>query len=780
MSRSNPWAEAIVRAVARLGWGAPALYVVAIAVAWTVVGARLDPARPPVDNSIRIWFLEDDEALVRYREFQRVFGQDEAVIVAWREPESVFTPAALGLVADVSSRLAALPHVEGVTSLSTVLHADAHVLEDGTEEVRVDRLYRAPVSPDVAAAVRGRVREDPLLRDYLVSADERTTLVSVQPSRTEDLDAIRAPLLKGVRATLDDAFAAAGRDAAAWRWGGGGVVNEALNAASQRDSALFTGLSLLVIAGVLWVMLRRLLAALVALAAVGLATALLVGVYLATGHALNMVTAALPSLVLVIGLTDALYFISAWQQERAALLELGLSRREAVVRAVASCFVPGLFNTITSSAGFLAFLTAKMEVIRTFGLFAGVGIALAFLASVVVCTAAFQTFDLGPARAPGERPRTEAALVALARLVGRRRRLVLAGAALALGIAALGVARLRVDSDPVRYFYEDHPVRQHDAFFAEAYGPYLPLELVVDTGVQDGVTRPEVLRAIEALERRVTGREEALAGGASIARVVRRLHQVLGGVDDLPASRDAVEQELLWWDPDRPDDPMKLVCVPAWRRARVTLRARSLGAAEGGALLERLEADGRDLLGPVGARVEAAGYAPLYLRLMDHLVLGQVSSLLTTSLVIMVVLAALFRSLRYALLSLPANVIPVVATLGFMGWVGIALDGATVLIASIALGVAVDDTIHFVFRLREVALGGKDEAAALEETMRTTGRAILASSVVIALGFAVVSLASLKSVALFGVLTAVTMLSALVAELLVTPAVVLAFGRGAE
>ncbi|MCO5165354.1 MAG: MMPL family transporter [Planctomycetes bacterium] len=774
---SQPWAEAIVRRVAALGWAAPALYCLAIALAWGVATVRHDPARPLVDNSIGIWFLEDDEALVRYREFQALFGQDEVVLVAWREPETVFTPAALDLVADVSRRLAALPEVHGVTSLATVLHAE------GGDEVRVERLYRAPVDAAGALAVRDKVRADPLIGGHIVSKDERTSLISVQPraERLEDLDAIRADLLRGVRAAVDAAFAAAGRDPqdpdGGWRWGGGGVVNEALNEASQRDSGLFTGLSLLVIAGVLWAMFRRLGAALVAIAAVGMATALLMGLYVATGHALNMVTAALPSLVLVIGLTDAIYFISAWQQEREALLAQGLSRREAVARAVAPCFVPGLFNSITASAGFLAFATAKMEVIRTFGIFAGLGIALAFLSSLVVCTAAFQRFDLGAPRAPGAAPRTEAALVGLARLVGRRRGWVLGGCALVVGLAVAGVLRLRVDSDPVRYFYEDHPLRQHDAFFAAAYGPYLPLELIVDTGEVNGVTRPEVLRAVEALQTRLADREPRLAGGASIAGVVRRLHEVLGDEDALPATREAAEQLLLWYDPDRADDPLRLVDAPDWRRARITLRGESLGAAEGTALLERIRADGRELIEPVGARLEPAGYGPLYLRLIDHLVSGQMSSLLTTSLVIVVVLAVLFRSVRYALLSLPANVVPVVATLGFMGWTGIALDGATVLIASIALGVAVDDTIHFVFRLRELAESGKDDPAALEETMRTTGRAILASSIVIALGFAVVSLASLKSVALFGVLTAVTMVSALLGELVITPAVVLLFAR---
>lgn len=782
------WTAAGVRAIARRPKLALAALLLLIICVWGAAAVR---GTRPFDNGLRIWFLEGSDQLRRLDEFHAAFGNDEVLVVAWREERSVTEPAGLALVADVSSRVAALRGVESVTSLATVLWT-------GTEadEVLCERLFPPRPTADDAARARDRLERMPLLKELLLSKDGKTTLVQIAPSRTEDLDQLRAPLLAAVKAETDAAFRAAGREPA-WLWGGAGVLNEALNQASQHDSGVFTLASLVVIVACLRLLLGSSRAVLLAATSVGSAAVLLVGVHFAAGCSLNMVTMVLPSLVLVVGLTDSVYFLSTWTQERTTLEAEGLSREECVARVVGHAALPGLFNSVTSAVGFLSFLATDMAVLRVFGLFAGVGIALAYLCSVVVCTAGLVLLDVRGA--PPEGTRVDALFLKLARLVARRKALVLGGAGLVLLVGAAGITRLESDSDPMRYFFEDHPVRAADATIERWFGPYLPLELVVDAGRADGVKDPALLRALDQLAKRTVARERAVSRVTSVADVVRHIHRVLADEDGLPASAELVEQELVFgYDPDRSDDPLKLVdwppvtlprtaaevaagaparVSPGWGLARVTLRCGSVGLKEGRAIVDRTLEDARGGLLPPGATIQAAGYAPLYATLIDYLVWGQVWSICTTFGVIALVLLVLFRSWRWALLSLPANVVPVVATLGFMGWAGIPLDGATVLIASISLGVAVDDTIHLLFKLRELADRTGDEVGAVEETMRTTGAAITTSSIVMALGFGVVGLASLKSVAWFGVLTAVTMVSALLAELLITPAIVLATAR---
>lgn len=759
------------------------------------------PLRPPIDNGIEIWFLEGSEELVAYERFKATFGNDEAILIAVRGDETVFTPGTLALVADVTSRARGVPLVRGVTSLSTVVCFGA--AED--DAIEVTRPFRAPLPADPAEAravadlARARVMGDPLYRGALVSEDERTTLITVQLEAVapREMDLRRAEVLDGVRAATDAAFVAAGRPAGSWAWGGMGVINEELNRLSLDDLLRFGGLSTLAVLVCLWFALRRVGAVLLAWSAVYLAQTWTLGAYFGAGLQLNLVTMILPTLVMVIGLTDSIYFITSWQQERGALMAAGLTRRQAVARCLSFCALPGLFNSVTSSVGFLAFLSADMDALRHLGLFAGLGIALAYVSSVLVCTLGLDHFDLGTSAAaqsaatngaagapdPHAPPVDDGALarllVGLSAFVARRHGAIVVGAALLMGVGAAGILRLEVDTFTIGYLREDNPVRRdNDAMEAE-FGPYLPLEVVIETGRPDGVKDPRVLQAIDALERETDAREEKVGGSTSITGVVKRLNEVFQGdpaAYAVPDDAALIDQELLLYDPQREDDPLQLVDFPRWERARVTFRTDNDSARAAATLLERVKADAARLL-PEGAHLVPSGYIPLYVRLIDYLVWGQITSICTSFAVIFVVLLLLFRSLRHALISLPANVLPVALTLGFMGWAGIHLDVATVLIASVALGLAVDDTIHFVFKFRAREQETGDTARAVDETLRTTGAAIMATSITLALGFSVLALAQVKSVAVFGVLMAVTMLSALIGELLITPAVILTFGR---
>lgn len=771
-------AEAIVGGLLRRRGVTLAATCLVLGLAYAAIGkAAGNPPKVPVDNGVGIWFLETDPTYQAYLAFQKTFGNDEAILIAARFEDGVFTPPALAAIADVAGQVGGLPDVRGVTSLATVLHTGT----DAEGAVVVERMFKPPVDPAGAARVRDRVRGNPLYAGELVSKDERTTLITVQlRAGHEELDRRRKEILDAVRAKLDAAMAAHGRPKDSYWWGGMGVTNEQLNHLSLVDSMKFFALSTLVLIASLWLALRRVGAVLLATTTVYLAQTVTLGAYFAAGLKLNLVTMILPTLVMVIGLTDSIYFITTWDQERDGLAKEGLDKRQALVRCLGFCLLPGLFNSVTSAAGFLAFLSADMQVLRHLGLFAGVGILLAFVASVVVCALGLDRFDLrlGAAEQAGKPGRLDGLLTRHADFVVRRRGPILVVAGLVAAVAAAGLLRLQVDTFTIGYFYADDPVRRDNDAIEANFGPYLPLEVVVDAGAPEGVKEPAVLQGIAALQSRITASEPRVGGSTSVAGVVRRLNEVLGGPGGqaVPDSRELIEQELIFYDPQRQDDPLELVDFPRWQQARVTFRTTNGSSREAEAVLATIQREAKAAI-PAPATTTPAGYVPLYVQLIRYLVEGQIWSLATTGLVVMGMLLVLFRSVRYALVSLPSNLLPVLITMGFMGWVGITLDVATVLIASIALGVAVDDTIHFVFKFRDSELALGDTEAAMKETVHATGPAIAAASFTMAAGFSVLALAGIKSVALFGVLMAVTMVSAFVSELYVTPAVVLLFGR---
>lgn len=793
-SLARALAEGAVRGVIARRGITLAATLLALGAAYAAIGAAVGaPPRVPVDNGVGIWFLDADPAMRDYRAFQATFGNDEAVLVGLKfdEPGGVFSAAGLTTVAELASRCAAVPDVRGVTSLATVLHTGT-----GPEgEIVVDRLYRAPLPAEasaVIALVESRVVSNPLYRDSLVSPPgpdgaRRTTLLTIQlRPGPEEMDLKRAAILAQLRTALETGCEAVGRPRDAFWWGGMGVTNERLNYLSTVDALKLFAVSTLVLIGMLWLALRRIGAVLLATTTVYIAQTCMLGAYFASGLKLNLVTMILPTLVMVIGLTDAIFFITTWDQERDQLDREGLTKTEALARCLGFCLLPGLFNSVTSAVGFLAFLGADMRVLRHLGLFSGLGILLAFVASVVVCTLGLWRFELRPRAATGggkpDNP-IERLIAAITRFVLRRRRAVLAAGALLALAGVGGVLRIEVDTLTIGYFKEKDPVRVDNDAIEAHFGPYLPLEVVVDSGAIDGIKEPAVLRGMDALAARVDEREAKVGSAVSIAGVVKRINQVWHDEAPegyrVPDTREAVEQELVVYDPQREDDPLELIDFPGWQKGRVTFRTRNGSASEAKRLLGGIEADAKELV-PAPAKVAPAGYLPLYITLIDYLVWGQVWSLSTTFLVVFAILVALFRSVRYALVSLPANLLPVLLTMGFMGYAGIHLDVATVLIASIALGLAVDDTIHFVFKFRELHLATGDVEQATVETLRSTGVAIATSSSTMAVGFLVLAFAGIKSIAVFGVLMAVTMLAAFVTEVFITPAVVLEFGGGSR
>lgn len=754
-----------------LGVFACALLAACVGAGRAVVAA----GRLPLDNSLEIWFLEDDPALIRYREFLAAWGNDEAIVIALFDEEGVLRSETLGLVGELSERIRKLERVERVTSLSTV-HS---VRNNAQGEVEVEPYYALPLAPADVDAVGARIRADPLYGEHLLSRDGKATVLSVQLETSRDFDRHRKATLASVRAALTETLRERGRDPQGWAWGGIGVIHVALNSLVMSDSARFMVLTNLLVMIGLALAFRRALAVVACLLSVGSSILLLIGAYLGTGFSLNMVTMVLPTLVMVVGLTDSVYFLVTFQLVRAREPELAV--REAVVQSLGFCFWPGLFNSVTTSVGFLAFLVAPMEVVRHLGLFAGLGVGCAFFSSLTVCALLLERFPSRlerPARPEGASAEGDwvgRGLAWLAAFVVRRRRWLLAGSLATALLAGVGISRLVVDSYSLAYFHEDHEIRRHDAALLGSIGPYLPLELVVRTPQPGGVKRPDVLRGIESLVAEVLAEEPTVSRATSLPAVVKQMTRVMSDAPlaELPSDPQAIEQLLVFYDPRRAEDPIWLV-DEAWQATRFQFQIKNEGAGAGRDLLARIHARAPRHL-PPDVELISGGYMPLYAKLVEHLVWSQVTSIAITTAVVFCLIALLFRSLRYALLSFLPNVLPVALTLGLMGYLGIRLDMATVMVAAIALGVAVDDTIHFLYKFRACHAEGGSVEGALHDTITSTGRAILSTSLIVILGFMALSLASIRTVSLFGILLCVTMLAALIAEFLVTPALILTF-----
>lgn len=712
-----------------------------------------------VDNSLDVWFVDGDPALAAYDAYRERFGNDEIVVIAAVAPDSAYAPAALERVRAASDRLAEHPLVRRVNSITRGLHVSGSAGAIDIEPLLGD----GPVTPEEAERVRARVEADPAFRGVVIGRDERTTLILVEPRVVDDFDAVRSDLLADIRAIVDDTLRSGGATA---HIGGLGVVYDGLNAASMRDSAVFVTLSYLVLLGGLWLLFGRWVWVAVGAAVATVTVVATLGIAGWAGRDLNMVTGALPTLLITVGLMDLVHLIDA-----------GTGGGRRALAAMAVIAAPCAVNTVTDAIGFSALASAPLAAVRDLGWLAAAGLAVGLASVFAIGVPAVVRFGgAAPRRAGGDI--VARATAALYRVARDRRGAVLAGTLAVFAISAAGIARLDVDTYTIGFLDEDHPVRRDHAAIERHFGPYVPLELEVDARADGGVVRPELLRALDRAERAVEA-HPAVSRVTGLPEIVKRVHQVYMDGDPtayaIPGDARVVAEELLTYSFSADGrDTLDALVDPPQRRTHITART-GLPTARGiAAIVRDAEAAARGALGD-RADVRAAGYLPLYVRIIQYITETQLRSFALCLVAVALVLVALLRSVKLGVVALVPNLLPALMTLGLMGYCGIRLDVATVLIASIAIGIAVNDTCHILFRYRhERRQPGATPTSAVEATMRHAGHAVVATSVLLIAGFSVLAFASVQSLAYFGVLTAATVAFALVADLLVTPALLLA------
>ena len=730
-----------------------ALVGVACVALWPGVRAAL-----VVDNNLSAWFLSDDPALTTYHDFQARFGNDEVVVVVVKDERTMLTPGHFATLRALSAELAALPEV-------------AQVLGAGNAELpgRAGLLATAPPQPllppdATAGSVRAALGAQPTLRGQLFSPDYRATRLLVVLRQLSDFDNRRGAILARVRGVVHRHFAPGQA-----LLGGVGVVFAGLNELSQHDFGLFLGLGYLLMFAIFLGIYRNGYLLLYTLGIVGVATYLTLGVYGALGHRLNLLTVLLPIVIILLGFLDSMHVVN----ERNLLPDAATASPQAsALQALRNVFQPCLFTMTTTAAGFLALLTSPMAILRNFGLFAALGI--------VLCLGL--TFLLGVVLLPLTRPQPQATratggqVLRFYEWVLRHRRACAAvSAALTLGLLA-GALRLRNDTYTLGYLPDDYVVVTDHRAMEAAWGPYMPLELLVRPRPGLTLDSGRVLRAAVAFADSVQTLPGAGRGFGFQSLYLAALEAQFG-----PRARralrsqgvlTAVHQQL---GARYPALARQYLHEPS-QTGRITVAGQMLSARQLTARLDTVLGIARATLGPV-AQVAPAGYQPMYARITAYVTASQTNSLLTSFGLVFLLTWAFIRDFRLAVLAVVPNLFPVLALLGIMGWAGIPLDTATASIAAIVLSFCTDDSIHFIHAYQQQRRRGELPAAARRATVAHVGPTVVLTSIILFLGYALMLLASLKTVQLFGALTALAIVGAVFGELVIFPLVLARFDR---
>lgn len=752
-----------------------------------------------IDTSTEGFLREDDPIRVAYQTFRRQYGRDDMILLAIETPR-VFDLGFLEKLRALHREIeAGVPKLQEVTSLVNARETRG----EGDELVVRELLADWPETPAQLAVLEARALANPLYRDNLLSEDGRVTTLVIETDAYSSLgdtkDAIgdfseaspsaqprpfitgaeNGEIVAALRAIVDRHQAPDFHIHVA----GGPTMVDYLSRAVAHDMQRFTALALLAIGVLLFALFRRVAAVILPLLVVILSLVTTLALMGMLGTAITLPTQILPSFLLAVGVGDSVHVLAIFYQR----LRAGDDKQQAIAGALAHSGLAITVTSLTTAGGLLSFLTAQIAPVADLGVFGPVGVMMALVFTILLLPSLIAVFPMrAPRAARSSRPAfTQRVLVAVGDFSARHAVSVLLVWVGITALAVFGALQVRFAHDPMSWFPKDDPFRVANDFVNERLNGTMFLEVVVDTGRENGLQDPELLRRLDELRRFALGfqKGEVFVGKTvSPADVLKEIHQALNEnrreFYAIPADRELVAQEFLLFESAGSDDLEKLV-DSSFSQGRMTLKFPFLDAIQYGPYLDVLEARFRETLGEL-AEPRFTGLLVMAGRTIDAVIYSLASSYVSSFVVIAPLMILMIGSIRLGLLSMLPNLVPVIVTLGLMGWLGMPLDAFTLLIGSIALGLAVDDTTHFLHNFRSFYEQTGDAVGAVRETLATTGQAMLFTSLVLSSGFFVYMFASMDNLFNFGLLSGFTILVACVAEIFLTPALLTLFATPAR
>lgn len=726
-------------------------------------GMGLQASRVGIEHDNESLRSSDADSTRVSAEFREAFGSDEDILVAVGHPD-LLGPEGLGLIADVTSRIAGIDGVEQVLSLT-----NAQEIVAGDVGPEPKPLLTPPWdAPDRKALLEAALDRNPDFTGWLVSTDRRAAGLVVQLEDRPGDDTFRSRVVAALRAVAPEVAARGGE----LHLTGVPVQKIDVSTCVDRDQRVLMPAAVVVLGLVLAVFFRHLSGIVVPLATAGVTVACTLGAYGLSGHSLNAITALLPPVLLVVALASTVHVYDAWLTgEAAASLA---NRASAAIRTV---FVPSLLCTVTTAQGFLSLrIGSDLPAVGQFGLFAALGTTVAFVVATTVVPAVLSRVTPPRHRLSDEHGWTLRFLDATSRLSTSRPWTVLGVFTAITIILAAGIPLLRSNTDLVGFLRPDAPLRIDTEWIDAHLTGTLPVEFFVRRKDAGPIDDPETFAHLEKLEDATRAREH-VAGTTSLVVLLKQVHRAEGGGGlVLPTDAGTLHEDLDLLD-ESGHAMVRRFASSGMKALRLSVRLHRMGSAESAPLVEAIGEDARRLLGS-GYDVQPTG--PLWEVVHDSekLVHQQVSSFGSAIVLVVAAIGLLMRSWSFTLVAMIPNVMPILWTGGLMGYLGIELSTGTAMIASAVLGLVVDDTIHYLNHYRHAPVGDDaDTVEAILATSRAVGAPVTVISVSLVLGFWVGALGSFLPTIHFSLLTGLTMITGVLCDLLVLPASLLLLDR---
>lgn len=730
--------------------------------------------------SPRVWFDPDHEEIQKLDRFEQQFGSDTFISIGLHNPKGVFNYSTLNIIQKMTEDLWLVPDVTRVESL-----ANYNMIRAEEDDIVISPFFENLTDKRPENYFKDLKKEalsDEVLPDFFISKDGTFSLLYAylkpslggkEPSYSRTVDESRKIIQK--YDTQDTEMFLLGPAAG----------NDAFREVSSNDNMRLIPFMFFFIIALLFIQFRSLSVIVLALGLVGTTVGVTFGMLGHLSIIFNSLLSAIPGVLLAICIADAVHIFTSYFHFR----RQGMPSLKALHLSLVKNFQPTLLTSLSTAISFLSITHSDIAPIRDLGLLCGFGTLMAWIYTYLILGPVMallspmldkhqvKTFEFNQLL-KSKKTRSSSKLM-VDWIYKLRFPIILSFVALSIGSVYIALQN-EVNSDPMKYFHESVPLRQAYDFAGTKLDGLRGIELVVDSGKAEGIKDPEFLKKLDRyldwLER-----EPEISRVRSVREIIKKMHQTLkqGKKEEyrIPDSSRAVGQLLFLYTMGLPQgmdlnnqftlDNRRLRIKISWN---IATSKESVEKTE--AILQKSKEFGLD--------VQSGGNGPIYLSINQKVVSTFFSSMAMALVLVSFLLLIVYRDFFISFLSMFPNIIPLIFGGALMQLLGKPIDIGTSIVSTVCLGIAVDDTIHFVSSYKQYRAQGLSPKDAITETFLVTGKALVVTTVLLVMGFGAFVFADFVPNRNFGILCSMILALALLTDLLFLPALLLTVDRESE
>ena len=714
------------------------------------------------DGSYRIWFAKDSQTLKQYDAFKNTFGNDDSIIIVFSDKNDIFNKKALHVINRLTNKLWQTKYIARVDSLTNYQYV--HKNPQDADDILIDNFIENIDflnKSDLQKKKKIALGED-LILNKIISKDAKTTMIvgRLTPKAGNTIGAS-----KHIMHDINKYIQEENKSGYKFYLAGGPVVNTTFSSLGQYDVKTFTPLVILIAMLLLWLIFRKISGVILTILVVIFTFSIVLALQTIFGYKLNNFTANMPVFIIAIGIADAMHLFWVYLLAR----KMGLDNYAAIHDTIEKNIVPTFLTSLTTAVGFASLGISAIVPIKTLGIATANAAILAFILTLLFVPAALAILNIKVKVNKNIEDKKGLGSFAkkYAKLIMKYNNKIILASLLLFTFISFGLTNLKVDSNAVRYFREDVSFRQTIKEIQKKLTGPMSYEIVIDSKKTDGIKNTKFMQTVDKFSKALKEKFSDARHTSSLVDVVKKFNEVIDSNKSIPNNNNLIAQYLLLYSLSLPqgmeiNDKMDV----NERLLRLTASMNVVDTSKDLQMIHWIKNWWKST--PYSAQVN--GQTQMFAHMQSDVTDTLIESILLAILVTTLLMFFIFRNIRMIPLFLIPNILPIVLVIGVMGWLGINIDIGVAISGAIILGIAIDDTIHFLIKYKEARKKGFNFEDSLAYVMQYAGLAMVLTTVVLSSAFIVFRLSQFMLNANFGLITAIALLIALLVDLLLLPA----------